>query len=205
MNRHARSTALAARILAGALLAALSLPAARAADKEGLDKPINIDIVKGPNVFKILADVVGMEAVVDPALKDRPLTLRLESVRARTALDAACDSLGCRWQVEPGNPPRLRVTALAAKPGPSPDPKAGLTEAIDLRVTQAQVTELLNTFGQILSVEVQIGPGIGGQLSLDLNRVPVGEAIDTVCKKAGCTWKLTGGEKPVLVFAAKGK
>lgn len=204
MNHPVRPAKLAA--LAFALLAAAGLPAAaRAAEKEGLDKPINLDIVKGPNVFKILADVVGMEPVVDPALKDRLLTLRLESVRARTALDAACDSLGCRWQVEPGNPPRLRVTALAAKPPGVVDPKAGLTQPIDLKVTQAQVPELLHTFGQILSAEVQVGPGLGGKVDFELTNVPVGEALDTVCKKVGCTWKLTGGDKPVLVFAAKGK
>lgn len=98
------------------------------------------------------------------------------------------------------------MTALPAKPAtPSRNPRAGLKEPIDLKVTQAQVVELLNAFGQMLSVEVQVGPGIGGKVDLELDNTPVEEALETVCRKAGCTWKLTGGDKPILVFTAKGK
>jgi len=58
-----------------------------------------------------------LQVTVDPVLK-RPISITLEDVTLRMALDASCDSIGCRWRTE-GN--RLVVEALP------PDPSRGKT------------------------------------------------------------------------------
>ena len=65
-----------------------------------------------------------------------------------------------------------------------------LEAAIDLRVTGANVREVLQTFGQIMSAEVELDPRITGKVTSELDNIPCGKALDKVCEMAGCTWKL---------------
>jgi len=113
-------------------------------------------------------------------------------------LDAVCESIGCRWDVTAGSPAKLHIRPLAEGTARK---KTALEEPIDLKVTGANVLEVLQVFGQIMSADVEIDPRLtGGKVTFELDNVPCGQALDKVCASAGCTWKLVDleGKKPVL-------
>jgi type II secretory pathway component GspD/PulD (secretin) len=160
-------------------------------------------------VFRSFAKMLGVEAVVDPGVHG-PLSVELHNVRVRVLLDTVCESLGCRWRLEAGSPPKLRVLpAAAAKPEAIADrPKPPLKEAIDLKVTNADGLDVLRTFGDLLSADVVVEPGLKGTVTLDLESVPVGQTLDAVCQELGCEWSFTEGandRKAVLRISLKKK
>jgi hypothetical protein len=62
-------------------------------------------------VLAMLARTIPCTLKLDPRVQ-RPVTLRVSNVTARTALSAICESIGCRWQlvdatlrVDPAEPP----------------------------------------------------------------------------------------------------
>ncbi len=178
---------------------ALGASAARGVGK-GLDEPIDLDVVKASGAFDLFARTAGLELAIDPAVAERKLTLRVERVRVRTALDAACDSLECRWRVEGG---KLIVEGKPRTPKKTVEKAALLDEPIDLKVTKARAADVLRTFGEILDVEVDIEEGLGSELTLDLDATPVRAALDAVCKKLSCRWHIEEGARRRLVFSAK--
>jgi len=177
----------------------LAASAARGAGK-GLDEPLDLDVVKASGTFDLFARTAGLELAIDPAVAAKTLTLRVERVRVRTALDAACDSLDCRWRVEGG---KLIVEAKPLAAPKAVEKPALLDEPIDLKVTKAVAKDVLRTFGEILSVEVDIEDSIGGDLTLNLEATPVRAALDAVCKKLSCRWHIEEGARRRLVFSAK--
>lgn len=176
------------------------LPAPVHADGEVLDRKVNVTLADSSpdKAFEGLATMIGLEAVVDPGLDDK-VTVSLQNVRMRTVLDAVCESINCRWSVKEGK--KLHISPAAARPATK---ATALKEPIDLKVTKADVREILRTFGQILSVDVDLDPRITGTVSFELSKVPVGEALDRTCDMAGCAWKLdTDAARPILRFTKK--
>jgi type II secretory pathway component GspD/PulD (secretin) len=158
-------------------------------------------------VFRSFAKMLGAEAVVDPGVRG-PLSVELHNVRVRVLLDTVCESLGCRWRLEAGSPPKLRILpAAAAKPeGVADRGKPAIKEAIDLKVTEADGRDVLKTFGEVLDADIAVDPAIKGTLTLDLEAAPVDQCLDTVCKMLGCEWSFTegaNGRKAVLRVAPK--
>lgn len=157
------------------------------------------------DLFGTFAKLFGPNAVavVDPAVRG-PVTIELHNVRARTLLDAICESIGCRWSVAAATaatPPKLFVVPLAAKDHGEGVQKTPIKEPIDLKVTQADGRDVLRTYGEILGAELVVEPGVAGQVSLTLEAVPVDQTLDAVCKSLGCEWSFTegaSGRKPVL-------
>jgi type II secretory pathway component GspD/PulD (secretin) len=140
---------------------------------------------------------------VAPSIKGK-VTVELRNVRVRTLLDAVCESIACRWELQPGTPPKLLV--LPAQSGKTaPAAPALIDEPIDLRVTEADGRDVLKTFGEILSARVEVDPAIAGTVSLDLEAAPVGQALDKVCQVLGCDWMLVEGSSRLLKVTAKGK
>jgi type II secretory pathway component GspD/PulD (secretin) len=179
-----------------------TVPGPARADGEVLDRKVNVSLADSApdQAFQGFATMIGLEAVVEPGLNGK-VTVRLQNVRMRTVLDAVCESIGCRWSVEAGTPAKLYIRPLPARSSPK---ATVLKEAIDLRVTKADVREVLQTFGQILSANVDLDSRITGSVSFELNSTPVGEALDQICAMVGCEWKLdTDGEKPVLRVVSK--
>jgi hypothetical protein len=72
-------------------------------------------------VFNRLARTVPCSLRLDPRVQ-RPVTLRVANVTARTALSAICESIGCRWE--------LRHDTLIVDPvePPPPIPQGELTQ-----------------------------------------------------------------------------
>jgi len=79
-----------------------------------LDRRVTVSFTasKPGSMFSAVAKMNGLQANIDPALK-KLVTLALEDVTLRTLLDAACDSIACRWRID-GN--TLVVEALPFDP-----------------------------------------------------------------------------------------
>jgi type II secretory pathway component GspD/PulD (secretin) len=159
-----------------------------------LDERIDMTLKKAApaDLFGTFAKMLNAEAVVDPAVRE-PVSVELHNVRARTLLDTICESIGCRWSLEPGNPPKLRVTAVPSAGSSAPVKVATDGAPIDLRVTDADAREVLKTFGEIVGAKPVIDPAIQGKVSFNLENTPWNKALDTVCQAAGCEWSLDGG------------
>ncbi|MEA2558790.1 MAG: hypothetical protein QOH06_294 [Acidobacteriota bacterium] len=174
-----------------AALAALMLAGTAGAAPDALDKRVSLDLrnATAEEAFKSLARVAGVQIAAEGLSGD--VTLELENVRVRTILTALCDNLGCKWDLQAGNPPKLRITPLPGGERPAPPVKpsaAALNAAIDLKVTDATVRDVLETVGQIMSAKTFIDSSIEGKVSLELDNTPLRDVLDIICKTSKCTW-----------------
>lgn len=65
-------------------------------------------------------------------------------------------------------------------------------EPIDLKVTNADVTEVLRTFAQISGLNVVVQPGVRGQVTAELDNVPWDQALEQILKINGLSYELEG-------------
>lgn len=162
-----------------------------------LDRRIDIDLVDAGagETFASFAAVVGGELDLAPAVAARKISIRLQNVRVRTALDAACESLGCGWKLEkasPGGGDKLKVTELAtaAAGGGQPPRSAKLDEKLSLDLLDAKMEQVLGTFARILDAKLELDPGLaGGEVTIKLTNVRLADALDAVLGERW-TWGL---------------
>jgi hypothetical protein len=214
-----RAWKLTLKLCLWSMLGVAAAPAANAepaaAPRGGLEERIDLAVKAAApaELFGTFAKMLGPDvvAVVDPAVRT-PVSIELHNVRARILLDAVCESIGCRWSLEPGrppNPPKLRV--VPAPPGGRAEESrkpSDLKEPIDLKVTNADGHDVLRTFGDLLDANVVVEPGVAGEVSLSLEDIPLGQCLDAVCQSLGCDWSFTeggNGAKPVLRVTARPK
>jgi type IV pilus assembly protein PilQ len=104
-------------------------------------------------------------------------------------------------KIKPSAAPREVPAATAPPPSPldSFQPQAMGTgektysgEPIDLKVTNADVTEVLRTFAQISGLNVIVQPGVSGQVTAELDNVPWDQALEQVLKINGLSYELDG-------------
>jgi type II secretory pathway component HofQ len=191
--------------ISGIALAAMLLAGIANADPDALDRRVSLDLkdATAEEAFRSIAHMTGVEMDLG-GLSGERVSVELENVRVRTILTALCDSLGCRWEFTDGKPPRLRIVPV---PGEHPvarvKPRAEVLDAaIDLKVKNASVRDLLETVGQITSTRPIIDSAVGGTISLDLDNTPVRKILDTVCQTAACEWSFDA-EKGILVVRPK--
>lgn len=162
-------------VLVPTLAAGLCAPAAASPPPAAIS--MQLEEAPAAQVLEGLATALGGRLSLDPTLAGK-VTLDLREVSIPEALDATCRQLGCRWQVSEASPPVLRVTAL---------PPAA--ELLDLALADADVRVVLATFSQVLGVEAEIAPEIRGILTIELEGAAWWEALDAVCRRAGCRWR----------------
>jgi type II secretory pathway component GspD/PulD (secretin) len=63
-----------------------------------------------------------------------------------------------------------------------------LKTRIDLKVEKADPQEVLQTFGKLMSLAVEVDPSIDKPLSLHLENVTVQTALSATCESVGCKW-----------------
>lgn len=187
-------------IAALALLPWFAAAPSRAAE-DALDQRINIGLrdADPADTFRSFAQIMGATPVIDGTLRGK-VTIQVQNVRLRTLLDAVCESINCRWSLRNG---QLLVAPLRNVEEALAQSRPALEEPIDLKVTKANVKNLLKTFGELLGAEVELDPRIEGTVDLDLEKTPVAQALDAVCEQAGCEWKFLEGGKSVLQFTPK--
>ena len=176
-----------------------AMPAVGAADGPDLDKRVTLKLegAAPAQAFAALARMSGLDIALDPGVRGK-VNIRLENVRLRTVLDAICDSIGCRWDAADNR--HLKIVPAEGKTA-SPS-GSGLDEPIDVNVTNADVANMLKTFGSLMSAEVVIDPEVKGTVSLQLDNTPARKALDAICQAAGCSWSYDA-DKKVLTVRAK--
>lgn len=65
-------------------------------------------------------------------------------------------------------------------------------EPIDLKVTNADVTEVLRTFAQISGLNIVVQPGVQGVVTAELENVPWDQALEQILKINGLSYELEG-------------
>ena len=120
-----------------ALLAFSPLSAAQ----DALDKRVSLDLktMAPREAFNVIAMAIGYTVDVAPDVAT-PVDIVIPNVKARTALDAICDSIGCTWQangtvivVRKGGPAgRVGLVARTLKMGRGPAVAAELKRRLDI-------------------------------------------------------------------------
>ena len=200
------------RVLAALLLGTVATLVVAAekppATDDQLLKKISLDLVDAEpgQVFGSFGELAGWRVDLD-ARVDRKLSIRLQSVTLRTALTAVCESVDCRWELEGGTPPTLRVRPLPGEPPRSQSAPARtrtLDEPVDLKLADAPAGAVFSSFGSLLGAEVSLDPALESRaISIEVHRTPVREVLDSVCRQVGCTWQLTGSPRAQLRISAK--
>jgi beta-lactamase regulating signal transducer with metallopeptidase domain len=103
----------------------------------------------------------------------------------RLAVDVTIEKAGAVVQKS-----TLRVTPSNAAAADRPQDYTG--EPIDLSVTNADLREVLATFGQITGLKVQIDDAVQGKVSLSWHNVPWDEALDSIVRENGLTYRIEG-------------
>ena len=65
-------------------------------------------------------------------------------------------------------------------------------EPIDLKVTNADVTEVIRTFAQISGLNVLVQPGVQGAVTAELENVPWDQALEQILKMNGLGYDIDG-------------
>lgn len=177
-------------------LALLAAPVAAQPD-EGtarLDERIDLALrdAAATEVVTAFGQILGVELDIDSALTGS-VTLEVHRVRAETALNAVCESIGCRWRLEGDPPSRLVVEATEAPP-PAPaaqkEPAGLYDESLRLSLKDADAREVLVLVADLLDASLDLDPKVHGRLDLEAEALNLGQVLDRTCAKAGCTWKL---------------
>ena len=89
-------------------------------------------------------------------------------------------------------PPSTPLQGLAQKAAGTGREKSYFGEPIDLKVTNADVTDVLRTFAQISGLNVIVQPGVTGTVTAELENVPWDQALEQVLKINGLDYELDG-------------
>ena len=166
------------------LALALSVAPLAADDQPGLDKSLDLDLAgaAAADVLSSMASVLGAELELDPAVRG-DVVIKLKQVSARTTLDALCDMLDCAWDLD-GD--RLVVKSRAA--AKEAEARRGdLDTPVALSLAGASVRHVLESFAGIGGWKLDYGEP---EITIELQDVPVREALTEVCVQAGCVWTL---------------
>ena len=194
-------------VVALCLLVGWATPAAAQADAS-LNKIVSLDFenARAVDVLKAIATsaslnfVIGSDDLTTIALagEDWPakITIKLTDVRVRTALDAVCESAGCKWTVTHGDPAMLKVTRTRAY---QPlDIKANLS--IHLKSTLFE--QAFRTLANYLQLEIVIDGKLPAKsVTLQIKEGTTTTLLDALCKAASCTWRFEPEGKRLVISA----
>jgi len=136
----------------------------------------------------------GAEVEIDPAIHG-VISLDLTQVSWPTALDAVCQSSGCRWSLLSGEPRQLRIDPAVLPPSDDP-----LSNKITLKLKNADARETLSVFGRVAGREVVFEGSISGRVSITLEEVSARTALAAVCEQLRCRIELQEGPPRQLVL-----
>jgi type II secretory pathway component GspD/PulD (secretin) len=161
------------------------LAGASAATAGALDERINIALQDAPGrqVLQSFGQILQADEVrIDPAITGN-VTITLNNNRVRTVIDAVCVSLGCRWSFEGG------VLEFSPDPDYTPPEEPGkqkadpLSQPIDLALEDAPIRDVLQAFGRIANVRVEIAPEVQGTMSVKIQNKPARLALEQICRE----------------------
>lgn len=195
------------------------LLAAPALAQDATSKKVTLDLngVAPAAAFKAVADAIGVSITVDAAVTD-PVDITVRNVSARTALNAMCESVGCRWTISgasisvqagmafavgvndtAGAKSRDRAEGAAAaqaalKAVKQPLPADMKFEHAPLDVVNKRLSEALNR-----SVELTCTDASVRTLTMDFSNRTLQEALKSLGEQEGwpnAAWSMTIGPLP---------
>lgn len=86
----------------------------------------------------------------------------------------------------------LRVSPSDAAVAAADRPQEYTGQPIDLSFTNADLREVLTTFGQISGLQMRIDEAIQGKVSMSWHNVPWDEALDSIVRENGLTYRIEG-------------
>lgn len=134
--------------------------------------------------------------------------LTLDANRQGSARSSAPGGMQVAFEARPEGADRLAVEVTIEKAGTviqkstlqvTPSDAAAVDrpqeytgELIDLRVANANLREVLATFGQITGLQMRIDEAVQGKVSLSWHNVPWDEALDSIVRENGLTYRIEG-------------
>jgi len=163
-------------VVVSLLVITLSAPALA---QDATAKKVTLDLngVAPAAAFKAVADAIGVSVTVDAAVMD-PVDITVRNVSAKTALNAMCESIGCRWTLSGG--------ALAVRAGT--DVAAGTIYAVSSgtgsdRAKAARTQVLLSALKQKLPAGMTFENAPLGEVSKRLSET-LNVNVQLACKDA---------------------
>ncbi|HKV09377.1 MAG TPA: type IV pilus secretin PilQ [Thermoanaerobaculia bacterium] len=185
-------------------------PVAPAADMAAAQRPVtareepieseDVPVVPAPASGELAQAGTGSTAPAPAAApatdKAQPSDLGLrQSVATPSAVQIQTNSVA----------PGLPVQSFEAQ-GVGQKEKTYVGEPIDLKVTNADVTDVLRTFAQISGLNIVVQPGVTGTVTAELENVPWDQALEQVLKINGLDYELDGNVMriaPTVVLRAE--
>ena len=156
-----------------------------------LNQRINLDL-KGAapkDVMESCAALIGGEVLIEPGIEGE-VTMTFQHVRVETFLNALCESIGCAWTLEEGEPNVLRFSPVPALDGEERE-GGGLDMKINMSLAGAAAADVLSSFASILEAEAVLDLELGdSEITIELSEETVAAAIDRVCEQLGCRWSV---------------
>jgi TonB family protein len=159
------------------------------------DRRVFVDVnqVAPTKLLDQLAAAIGCKLEVEGSLPQSAVSLRLSNVRARTALDSACDMVGCRWRIE-----GRTLHIVTTTPPPPITSGQQIVEKLKVplrgegwRIERVAVRDVLAWLSQDLGVQVvadNADPSI--VISVDLRGLSPIQAFTQIQVALG--WNVTG-------------
>jgi TonB family protein len=205
------------RIFVLVLVALLSFAGEAVAQKNLARERVSLLFKEMPveQVLPALARSLGYEISLDPALRAL-VTLQVENVTAQTALNAICESIGCRWRVH-GN--RLIVEALGLMNGTvswtnekgeqvsrgGGNPMTHVVKTLDddlpmdFTWSPIDVRAAFLWLARMYDAQVEMAPELTGRkVAVTITSATLRQAFDAVCRVASCRWQLVESPKRVV-------
>ena len=146
-------------------------------------------------VLKSLASTSGMQLEISDE-EMSPVTIVLTNVRARTALDAVCETAGCKWSVVDGHPPVLKVSR-SGKGG-----KFTMKSGVSVHLKSAVFEQAFRSLASYLDVSIVFEGKLPVQtVTISLKEGTTTTLLDALCKAAKCTWRFEPERKRLVILA----
>jgi hypothetical protein len=188
--------------LAGALLTICLVPAALATDDGILDRRISLNLNKAPTsaLPPLFAQLLGADVEIEFAAEGN-VSLVFDDITVRTSLNAYCESVGCRWELDDGDPPRLRFLedVLAERLEAEEQREVPRDLPISLDLTDAPAHQVFGLAAEILGAEPFLDPLLKEhKITIECEEEPIEELLDEMCAIVGCRWTLSDDDPPRL-------
>ena len=194
MTETIRRSSLLNRWPAFVLLILISGPLFASAEKaaSSLETRINIDLrePKVEEVFRVFAMFAGASLELDARVDGTLKALTLDNVTVRTALNAACESVGCRWELVSSPDSVLVITPADAAETVAPAPPVTLAEPVNLSLSGAMAQAVFGSFATILGCELELDEALRGlPVTIEVESDPISEALEQTCDLLNCAWE----------------
>ena len=206
---------------AAALVSALGLAPAAQEPVRVEQKRLALRLEKA-DASKVLGHLArALDARLDyrcerPAL----VTISFEGLTPQTAVAAICESAGLEWQVVEVPERALVVTCAAAPPetaaGPEgkqvrvevrqevKEPGGTVDTEVALALKEADLEDVLGLAAELLKARLLMDASLGGRsVTLEVEKAPLSQVLDTLCAQAGAKWTLVPGTPPTLKVEPK--